>query len=221
MSSTDGGVYSDSETTAKNQFPQASFSSNYDNAWDVRGNNSSGITNSNQVLQLRGRQAGDDMRAAMHSDVPRCTEPHPDTRREVHRLPRLERAFEEHCTHGSTATHQQPARTARRMDDERRMVRHHRRRHCKREARMRARRLRGRQADSGRELRRRREAAPCDRAGERSDRHDGDDESRSHAKRAPRADHRRRRRIVRFGIAPVELLHEAVGVEAERVGIRA
>jgi hypothetical protein len=45
------GAAPGSETTSKTQHPAATFSANYDNAWDFHGGNS-GITNSNRVLRL-------------------------------------------------------------------------------------------------------------------------------------------------------------------------
>jgi hypothetical protein len=45
------GIAPGSETTAKNQFPNATYSANYDGAWDVLGN-AVGLTNSNRVLRV-------------------------------------------------------------------------------------------------------------------------------------------------------------------------
>ncbi len=41
-----------SETTSKNQFPQATFSANYDNAWDFQGG-TTGIAYTHRVLQIK------------------------------------------------------------------------------------------------------------------------------------------------------------------------
>jgi hypothetical protein len=48
---TAAGAAPGSETLAKNEYASASFSANYDGAWDFHGGNA-GLTNSNRVLRL-------------------------------------------------------------------------------------------------------------------------------------------------------------------------